>query len=77
MSDEANETMSEQDIIAWQREKRAEWMRDKQLIAEGKLRPEDLSLAHGIMSGSGNSIDFSRFDALLKRDEEDAAWADD
>jgi hypothetical protein len=75
MSDEAEKYLSEQEIIAWQREKRAEWMRDKQLIAEGRLRPEDLSYAHVL--GLRGEIDFSRLTEAMKRDEEDAAWADD
>jgi len=68
--------LTEADIIEWQRQKRADWMRDKKLIEEGKLRPEDLSFAH-IVGLKRGEIDFSEAFAAMRRDEEDAAWTDD
>ena len=67
--------LSEHDIINWQKAKRQEWMRDKQAILDGKMRPEALSsfLDSGKQLGQ---IDFSKLEAALERDD-DSTWAED
>lgn len=61
--------LTEADIAAWQKAKREEWMRDKQLIAEGKLRPEDLSWPHRL-GWVGGKIDFSEVEAAIAEDDD-------
>lgn len=67
--------LTEKQVIDWQSQKRAAWMRDRELIAQGKLRPEDLSATRGL--GSLGEINFDAVNAALQRDDEDRCWAED
>ena len=68
------QTLNEERIVRWQKQKRADWLRDKQLIQEGKLRPEDLSWAHQLGWSKGQ-LDFTGVEAALERDD-DFSWTD-
>jgi hypothetical protein len=76
MSYKKKKTLTVADIVDMQQEKRAAWLRDMQLVKQGVLRPEDLSWAHRI-GFKRAEIDFSEATSATKRNDEDAAWADD
>jgi hypothetical protein len=61
--------MTARDIAEHRKAKRNEWSRDKQAILDGKLRPEDMSLAHQIKRGPKRRFDFSRLEAAIKDDD--------